>query len=87
MEEPRYFIVLMAYDFEGLWKHRRHTLLWATRFSVRSQGRRFDAGIPAMIDGAAPYFGANCGGLKRADLPEGRVDIGDVKSLGEVPTR
>jgi len=86
LEDDRYFIVLMAYDFDGLWKHRRHKLLWLTRFSVRARGTNFAAVAAAMVQQASSYFGRSSGGLLRDALPEGRVDIGAVKSLGEVPT-
>lgn len=85
LEEDRYFIVLMAYDFDGLWKHRRHKLLWVTRLSVRARGTNFAAVAAAMVQQASGYFGRSSGGLLRDALPEGRVDIGTVKSLGEVP--
>jgi hypothetical protein len=87
VEEDRYFIVLMAYDFDALWKHKKHKLLWVTRFSVRSRGTNFDDVLPAMSGQASQYFGQNSGGLLRRALPEGRVEIGDVKSLGTVPTK
>jgi len=85
LEEDRYFIVLMAYDFDELWKHRRHKLLWVTRFSVRARGTNFGAVAAAMVLQASAYFGRSSGGLLRDALPAGRVDIGAVRSLGEVP--
>jgi hypothetical protein len=87
VEEDRYFIVLMAYDFDALWKHKKHKLLWVSRFSVRSRGTNFNEVLPAMVDQASEYFGQNTQGLLRKALPEGRVEIGEVKSLGTVPTK
>ena len=87
VEEDRYFIVLMAYDFDALWKHKKHKLLWVTRFSVRARGTNFTDVLPAMVKQASDYFGGNSQGLLRSALPEGRVDIGEVKSLGAVPEK
>jgi hypothetical protein len=87
VEEDRYFVVLMAYDFDALWKHKKHKLLWVVRFSVRSRGTNFNEVLPAMVDQASDYFGRNSGGLLRKPLPEGHVDIGPVQSLGTVPTK
>jgi len=87
VEEDRYFIVLMAYDFDALWKHKRHKLLWSTRFSVRSRGTNFGEVLPGMVKQASQYFGLNSGGLLHKELPLGRVDVGPVKSLGVVPEK
>ena len=87
VEEDRYFVVLMAYDFDALWKHKKHKLLWVVRFSVRSRGTNFNEVLPAMVDQASDYFGQNTKGLLRQPLPEGRVEIGAVQSLGAVPTK
>ena len=34
IEVDRYFVVLLAYDFQVLWKEKKHKLLWETRFSI-----------------------------------------------------
>jgi hypothetical protein len=81
----RYFVVLMAYDFQLMWKRKKHKLLWETRFSLREIGHDFHKEIPAMASFASQYFGQNAHGLVRRLVPEGHVEIGDVKSLGAVP--
>jgi hypothetical protein len=85
IEENRYFVVLMAYDFQLMWKQRKHKLLWETRFSIREKDHQFDRDLPAMARYASKYFGQDSHGLVRKEVPLGRVEIGDVKSLGEVP--
>jgi hypothetical protein len=85
VEQSRYFVVLMAYDYQALWTHRKHRLLWVTRFSVRSGGTDFTKVLPSMVSYASKYFGVDSHGLVRRELPEGKVDIGDVKSLGAIP--
>lgn len=84
IEENRYFVVLMAYDFQLLWKERKHKLLWETRFSIREANHQFDRDLPSMAQYASQYFGQDSHGLVRRIVPMGHVDIGSVKSLGEV---
>jgi hypothetical protein len=84
IEENRYFVVLLAYDFQKLWREKKHDLLWETRFSISERHNAFDKALPAMVQYASRYFGEDSGGLLRDRIPEGRVDLGDVKSLGEV---
>jgi hypothetical protein len=84
LEDNRYFVVLMAYDFQTLWKTKKHKLLWETRFSIRQRHNNFDDALAGMAKAASEYFGQNSGGLVRRDTPVGRVDIGDVKALGTV---
>ncbi|HEY4989290.1 MAG TPA: hypothetical protein VII09_05750 [Opitutaceae bacterium] len=87
IEENRYFVVLMAYDFQILWKQKKHKLLWETRFSIRQRHHNFDKDLPSMAQYASQYFGQDSHGLIHKEIPQGRVDIGDVKSLGSVPDK
>jgi hypothetical protein len=84
IEENRYFVVLMAYDFQLMWKEKKHKLLWETRFSISERRNQFDKALPVMADYASKYFGKDSKGLLRTRVPEGRVDIGETKTLGEV---
>ena len=87
IEEPRYFVVLMAYDFQLVWKEKKHKLLWETRFSINERHNQFDKALPVMAQSASQYFGQPSNGLLRTRVPEGRVNVGEVKSLGEVPEK
>jgi hypothetical protein len=87
IEENRYFVVLMAYDFQLLWKQKKHKLLWETRFSIREMDHQFDRDLPAMAQYASKYFGQDSHGLVRREVPLGRVEIGDLRSLGPVPEK
>jgi hypothetical protein len=82
IEYDRYFVVLLAYDFQKVWKQKKHKLLWETRFSLAQRGHDFGKELPSMAAYAARYFGQDSHGLIRDPLPEGRVDIGDLKSMG-----
>jgi len=87
IEENRYFVVLMAYDFQLMWKQKKHKLLWQTRFSISERRNAFDKALPIMAQYASRYFGQDSHGLLREMVPEGHVDIGDVKSIGTVPEK
>jgi len=78
----RYFVVLMAYDFQMMWKDKKHKLLWESRFSVREQGNDFTRALPAMAEYASRYFGRDSHGLLRTHVPDGRIDMGDPTLIG-----
>jgi hypothetical protein len=89
LEEGRYFVVLMAYDFALMLKEKKHKLLWVTRFSISQRRNAFDSALPAMTAYASQFFGQDTDGLLRKQVPLGNVEVGPVKSLGEVdrPTK
>jgi hypothetical protein len=78
----RYFVVLMAYDFQQLWKQKKHKLVWETRFSVRQKDIDFMKVLPSMAKYASQYFGKDTFGLVRRPLPEGEVQVGDARTVG-----
>lgn len=84
IEDNRYFVVLMAYDFQLLWTKKQHKLLWETRFNINEKHNHFDSALPVMAADASKFFGENSRGLVRKEIRQGQVDIGEVKSLGEV---
>jgi hypothetical protein len=77
IEENRYFVVLMAYDFQLLWKQKKHKLLWETRFSINERHNEFDKALPAMAQYASQYFGEPSNGLVRQRLLNADVQIGE----------
>ena len=87
IEENRYFVVLMAYDFPLLRKEKKHKLVWETRFSIRQRGNDFDQQLAAMAQYAARYFGKDSHGLVRKPLPETNVSLGEMKFLGVEPDK
>ena len=84
LEYNRYFIVLMAYDFQLLWKEKKHKLLWETRFSINEHHNEFDQQLAPMVQAAAKYFGKDSHGLIHREQ-SGHVDLGELKILGVVP--
>ncbi len=83
----RYFVVLMAYDFQLMWKHKQHKLLWESRFSVREQGNDFTVALPAMAKYASDYFGQDSHGLLRTKVPDARIYMGDPTIVGYLSDR
>jgi hypothetical protein len=77
VERNRYFVVLMAYDFQILWKRKERRLLWEARFSIGQQANDFTATLPRMAAYASQYFGEDTRGLIRRPLPQASVEIGE----------
>jgi hypothetical protein len=82
LEGQRYFVVLLVYDFKAFLLNKQYKELWETRFSVSTHDTDFTKALPKMAKDAANYFGLDSNGLQH--LPEGKVKVGEVKSLGEV---
>ena len=82
VEENRYFVVLLAYDFSTLWKHQQRKLLWETRFSLPERRNDFSKALVAMADNASRYFGQDSRGLIRKRLSATLVTIGEPQVLG-----
>ena len=85
IEENRYFVVLMAYDFQLLWKKGKHKLPWETRFSIGERRNSFDRALPMMARYASQYFGQESNGLLRTRVPEGSVQVRDPTLIEFVP--
>jgi hypothetical protein len=84
IEPNRYWVVLRAFDFQSSWKQKKLKLLWETRFSLSQRRHDFGKNLPEMASIAAHYFGQDTHGLINKLPPEGHVEIGDIKSLGDV---
>jgi hypothetical protein len=86
IEENRYYVVLLAYDFQAA-RRQQHKLLWETRFSIPERGNDFEKAFPLMASIAATFFGQDSHGLIHHNLADPHVEIGVPKSLGTVPER
>jgi hypothetical protein len=86
LEEDRYFVVLMAYDFQEMVKKKKSKLLWEAHISIREHSNQFDQRLETMVNQASQFFGSDSKGLNHFDLPVGKVEVGAVKSLGVVPS-
>jgi hypothetical protein len=87
VEEGRYYVVLLAYDFQTLWKTKQRKLLWETRFSIRERRNDFGESLVAMAQNAARYFGQDSHGLIRERLHETNITLGEPKVLEYEPEK
>jgi hypothetical protein len=83
IEERRYFVVLIAYDFQLYLKQKKLKPLWETRFSINEPRNDFTKALPLMAKYASRYFGQQSHGLLRTRVPDGHVTVGAAKSVGE----
>lgn len=86
LEDPRYYLIVTAFDFREMVEQKKQRLLWTTRVSIRAHGSAFDKDFAAMLAKAGRHFGQDSGGLLRRYDPKGRVDIGDLEVIGMAPT-
>jgi len=77
LEDPRYFVILKAYDFRLMWKEKKPKLLWEVRYSIRARGHLFNQSLGAMTGMAEKYFGQASGGLVRKEVPLGDVQMAE----------
>ena len=82
LNEERYFIILMAYDYP-LYKQGELKLHWSTRYSIRTIGQPFEEAIKDMNYVAGDFFGKNLKGINSKRVTDrSRVDIGEIEVLG-----
>ena len=79
IEANRYFVGLVAYDFQALLRHKERRVLWVTRFSIREHRNAFDDSLPEMASYASQFFGQESGGVFVKRLQDGHVDFGPLK--------
>ena len=85
LAEERYFVVLMAYDYQFMKREKKPKLAWVTRLSIRGPGNNFTEALPALALAGAEVYGRNLDSLERIkvrDLPGGEVIMGDLKVIG-----
>ncbi|MGA2693321.1 MAG: hypothetical protein ABSF76_13230 [Opitutaceae bacterium] len=87
VEHDRYYVVLLAYDYQAGRRHNVKKLLWETRFSIPETGNDFEKAFPLMASIAGKYFGQDSHGLIHHNLADTHVYIGETKSLGTVPEK
>lgn len=87
LKDERYFIILMAYDWQKLRTEKEYDLVWSTRFSLDAIGTNFREAHFALSRGASNYFGTNLDGKlgkSKTNLGPGDVEIGDIEIVEEV---
>ena len=85
LQDPRYFIIVTAFDFQALVNDRQWNRLWSTRFSMRSPGVNFRQAHLALSKAGGDYFGKNLNrlGKENADFDPivAEVKIGEIEVL------
>lgn len=81
IEDDRYFVVLVACDFQTALKQKQIKPLWWTRYNLRVRGNRFNEALEQMTRFASRYFGQNSKGLIRNRIPIGKVEIGEPTTI------
>ena len=83
LADERYFVVLLAYDYQALLKEHKQKLLWSTRLSMQSPGMNFRLGMGHMSSAGSVVFGHQTDGVKVRLPPERatKVEIGPVRVL------
>ena len=82
LQEDRYFIALIAYDFQKL-KAGEIEPVWETRYSVRATGQSFEDAIRDLNITAGNYFGQNHDKLiKKRMTDKTRVKLGELELVG-----
>jgi hypothetical protein len=84
LEEDRYFVILSAFDYQTLVRQKKQKFLWEVRYSIREHGNDFEKRLPSITAVASDYFGRDSQGLHHVEVPDGKVLIGPVESLGTV---
>ena len=82
LREERYFMILMAYDWQKLRTEKERVLMWSTRFSLRANSTNFRDAHFALSRGAAQFFGTNLEGTPgraRVNLGPGEIEFGDLE--------
>lgn len=81
LEDDRYYVILVAFDFQPMWKKKEKRILWITRFSMRAHGHRFDRDVAAMARIASAHFGRATDDLVRSTRAE-KIEIGEAEVIG-----
>lgn len=86
LNEERYFVVLMAYDYQFMRREKKPKLLWVTRLSMRSPGNNFTEALPALAIAGAEAYGKSLDGLQRVRVNDREVEVkmGELQVLGTV---
>ena len=84
IQEERYFVVLMAWDFKKL-QQGEPILLWRMRYNIRSTGQSFGQAIQEMHQIAGDYFGTNQQDLVMTRITDkSRVVIGEIEVIEQI---
>ena len=83
IRDERYFMILMAYDWQKLLQDKEFIFLWSTRFIVNSIGTNFTDSYLALSRAAQGYFGSQLDTLTRSKthFGEGEIKFGELEVI------
>gem|GEM_PF-1649970 len=83
MEESRYWVALVAIDFQAARRDKTVIPRWSVRYNMRSRGLGFDRALPQMTQFASHFFGRDSKGLVNRVVgnPRGEVEIREAEVL------
>ncbi len=87
LRDERYFIILMAYDWQKLRTEKEFDLLWSTRFSLDSIGTNFEEAYHSLSRAASDYYGTHLDGelaKSKTWLGSGDVETGELEVVETV---
>lgn len=87
LEADRYYVVLIALDYNTLARKKGGKLLWEAKVSIDVRGNPFDENLAAMMAAASRHFGENLQKLVHEDVPEGTVTVGTPVLVKDAPQK
>jgi hypothetical protein len=82
LEDPRYYIVVYAYDFKEATERKNMRPRWVTRTSISAHRKKFEEAMGALMASASRHLGLNSGRLVRG-IEDGRVEIGEARVVDD----
>ena len=81
LEESRYWVALVAIDYQAIRTEQVIQPLWSIRYNMRSRGTGFGRALQKMTQFASHYFGRDSNGLvnRAVGAPAGTVEIGEAE--------
>ncbi|MBK1879029.1 hypothetical protein [Pelagicoccus mobilis] len=86
LKDERYFIILVAYDWQKLLKEKQKKVHFITRFSLPSIGTNFAKAVPSLSRAAIPHIGTNLDDLDKTktQLGWGKATVGELEVVGQI---
>jgi hypothetical protein len=75
--DNRYFVIVIAYDFDAYISHHKKVQLWVTRISVASPGLTMADVMPQLVVAGGPYYGHETHKPVMIQGPAVNVEIGE----------
>jgi hypothetical protein len=82
--ETRYFVILLAWDYQALRETGKRKMLWSTRFNIRMTGNNFALALPEMSKAASDYFATNTEKLttRKTTMYKSNAKFGEIEVIG-----